>query len=53
MVAIGLTVGINYYLITFLAVTFTHPYMEVLSSTVAEIAAYATSGYLLSRLGLR
>ena len=53
MVAISLTVGINYYLITFLAVTFDHPYMQVLFSTLAEIAAYATSGCLLSKLGVK
>ena len=46
-----MTVSINYYLISFLAVTFTRPYLQVLFSTLAEIAAYASSGLLFKCLG--
>ena len=53
MTSISVTVAVNYYLFTFLTVTFEHPYMEVLFSTLAEILAYATSGYLFTRLGAK
>ena len=53
MVWIAMTVSINYYLISFLAVTFSRPYLQVLFSTLAEIVAYATSGLLFKCLGAK
>lgn len=53
MVCISTTVAIDYYLISFIAVTFERPYMQVLFSSLAEILAYATSGALYRRLGLK
>ena len=51
MTWISTTVAINYYLISYLAVTFDRPYMQVAFSTLAEILAYATSGILFKWLG--
>ena len=48
-----MTVAINYYLISFLAVTFKHPYMEVLFSTLAEILAYLVSGTMYKQFGIK
>lgn len=53
MTVIVSTVGVNYYLISFLAVTFERPYMQILFSSVAEILAYVTSGYIFTKFGAR
>ena len=53
MTWIATTVSINYYLISYLAVTFDRPYMQVAFSTLAEISAYATSGFLFKWLGAK
>ena len=46
-----MTVTVNYYLISFLAVTFDRPYLDVATSSLAEMLAYATSGLLFRCLG--
>lgn len=53
MTVIVSTDGVAYYLISFLAVTFERPYMSVLLSSVAEILAYVTSGYIFTKFGAR
>ena len=53
MVIVSSTVAVNYYLISFLAVTFDRPYMQVFFSSIAEILAYATSGIVYRKLGAR
>ena len=53
MVSIALIVSINYYLISFLTVTFERPYIQVIFASLAEILAYATSGLLFKRLGAK
>lgn len=48
-----MTVSVDYYLISFLTVTFERPYMQVIFSSFAEILAYATSGILFKKLGAK
>ena len=50
---IFLTVGVNYYLISFLAVSFAKPYLQTVCSSLAEALAYATSGVIYQCLGAR
>ena len=51
MIVIFLTVAINYYLISFAAITFDKPFLQVEFSSLAEAIAYLTSGFLIHFLG--
>ena len=51
IIVVFTTVAINYYLISFAAVTFDKPFLNISCSSMAEALAYVTSGILFSFLG--